>query len=202
MKQKTHLLFETNIVFLSKGNSLESVDPLSIASIGDTEKNPYGNTCLTSPQGLKLILPQRMVELEVAPNRVVISDKKGLQPSESDLIENYTSKFIQISPGYTFFKYGFNYVIEMGFEKEPKFISENISKLAIGANGIERQALSLFFKVGTILYGIVIESILYDAKKYRITLNCEHDEGSFDLPKVTKHYLDGYAKLQEVLNAL
>ena len=199
---KLERLLQTNIVALYPNLDLRAIVPESVRAIADMETDPYGSSFFQDPTGMKLVLPQRKIEVDITKNKIQITDSFVTDPAKSDLITRYYSSVSEVVKPYISQIYGFNYIFEVSIGKKTSLLAKKLYNIIPGAE-YKYESLSLKFHSGVdknTTYLIKLDE--QQNGKFIFVFNFETSKPTNTPSEISREYVDGYNKAKEVINGL
>lgn len=192
-------IIETNIVVIYPTLDLRTITVSNIGKIGDLEKDTYGNTFLVGNNGVKLVMPQEKVEIEIMNNKLKIADLLGKEPKDSKVIKKYLVSISNLLNPYKSNIYGFNFVVDIEMDENKRLIEENLLNIIKGAS-VKAQDISMKLQKGETFYTVRLNKQLKDT--YRLFFNQELNGSVEDGEKVQQNFNKAFNLMKEVINEL
>jgi len=199
---KLERLIQTNIVALYPNLDLRAISPDSVRVIADEELDPYGSSFFQNPNGMKLVLPQRKVEIDITQNKIQIADLFVSEPTESDLITRYYTSVSEVVKPYISQIYGFNYIFEISIDKKASLLTKRLYNIIPDAK-YKYESLSLKFHKETdknATYVIKLDE--QQNGKFSFVFNFEISKPSDTLSEINAEYIEGFNKAKGVIDEL
>ena len=192
-------LIETNIVVIYPTLDLRTIDVNNIGKIGDLEKDTYGNTFLVGNKGIKLVMPQKKMEIEIVENKLKIADLLGKEPKDSKVIGKYLVSVSNLLSPYKSNIYGFNFVVDIEMDEDKKLIEEKLLNIIEGAS-VKAQDISMKLQKDETFYTIRLTKQLKNT--YRLFFNQELNGSAEDKEKVQENFHEAFNLMKEVVDEL
>lgn len=196
---KLKTVTETNIVVIYPTLDLRTVEVQAIGKIGELETDTYGNTFLVGNNGVKLIMPQTKIEIEIANNRLKIADLYGKKPSDSEIVKRYLVSVNNLLTPYKGNIYGFNFVADVEVDGDIKLFESRFYTLIKDTN-VKAQEASMVLQSSDTSYTIKIAKKIDNI--YQILFNREVSGGIDDIAKVQEHFQNSYKIMEDVANGI
>lgn len=196
---KIKTITETNIVVIYPTLDLRTVDVQAIGKIGELETDTYGNTFLVGNNGVKLIMPQTKIEIEIANNRLKIADLYGRNPEESEIVKRYLVSVNNLLTPYKGNIYGFNFVVDVEVTKDIKLFESRFYDLIKDTN-VKAQEASMVLQSSDTSYTIKIAKKIDNI--YQILFNREVSGALDDIEMVQNNFKNSYKIMEDVANGI
>jgi len=177
-------------------------DLLNLFKTGDPQKDKH--TFIEAP-GLKvLIFPNRQKEIVFEANRVLVSEKTGNLPRESEIIDDLqklTAKNIIEQDKIA--AYGFNYDIVVVPENRDFNINDFMgSKISTIGEDIKSFGFNLVFDKNNIKYTFGIKPIGNGEQKFVAHLNAHFAKESLNFEELKKEIITHFEKIKNIIKKL
>jgi len=196
-----------NITLLFSGpinHSLISQKDLSdLFKIGDIEKDKY--TFIEAP-GLKVfILPNQQKEIIFEANRILINDKTGRNPKDSEIV-NDLQKLLNTNllEKDRIIAYGFNYHV-IAIPSNGSFKIEDLigEKITNNIKGIKKGGISAVFEKAGIKYGLDLNILEEGEQKFLAHLNAHFDISELlNFGMLKEKISEEYKNFEEIIQKL
>lgn len=159
------------------------------------------NNFIAAPGIKALILPAQRRDVIFESNRILLNERTGKMPEESNLIDN-----LRIIIDKSFFEkekivaYGFNYEIIAIPDNESFDISDLVSEKIAKIGAIKGVGVSFVFDKNGARYVVEIKPMGGAMKKFSVSLNIHHSKK--DLPPfddLKKDLVAGFSELKELI---
>ena len=198
---KSQSLVNTSIVAVYPNLDLRAIKIPALRRIADMETDPYGSSFFSDPQkGMKLVLPQRKVEIDITSSKVRIADVFVQNPKSSDLISRYLRNVTEILKPYTAQIYGFNYIFNVVSKGKLKLLRDSVYHLIEGAEFRYQSVVVKFHATKEVNDSYLVKIDEVDNNRYQITLNYETAGDINNTNEVNKKFTAGYEVAKEVVN--